>query len=299
VSTTGDNGLSALTHPDGAGAELLRGLHALGGQLLQGQLESCVCAIVDGDPRYAEPKRLARHERKVYSQFGEDGVLQEVFRRVGTTNRSFVEFGVEGGLENNTAYLLLQGWSGLWIEAVPAYVEAIRAGFAPLLRTGQLSVRGSAVTAENVERLFAEAGVPAEPDLLSIDIDGNDYWVWKSVTRYAPRVVVVEYNATFPPPTEWVMAYDPGYAWDGTVTFGASLEAVVRLGAAKGYALVGCSLGGANAFFVRQDLAGDRFAAPYTAENHYEPPRYFLAARQAGHRRSYGAFGMARPGLRP
>jgi hypothetical protein len=109
--------------------------------------------------------------------------------------------------------------------------------------------------------------------------------------------MVLEYNATFPPPAEWVMDYDPDYAWDGTVTFGASLEAMARLGAAKGYALVGCSLGGGNAFFVRQDLVADRLAAPYKAENHYEPPRYFLAAQQVGHPRSYRAFGMGRPGL--
>jgi hypothetical protein len=118
----------------------------------------------------------------------------------------------------------------------------------------------------------------------------TDYWVWRALQRYSPRVVVIEYNATFPPPTDWVMAYDPAYRWNGVATSGASLQALERLGQAKGYALVGCALGGVNAFFVRRDLLAGHFAEPFTAEHHFEPPRYFLAYRHAGHRRSYEAF---------
>jgi hypothetical protein len=258
--------------------------------LTQAQLESTRLTILGSDPKYSDPARLSRCEFKVFSQFGEDGALQEIFRRIGVNNRHFVEFGVEGGLENNTALLLLQGWSGLWIEPVREYVSAIETGLAPVVRSGRLKVLNELVKAENVEQLFAAAAVPAEPDLLSIDIDGNDYWVWRSIKRYRPRVVVIEYNAAFPPPVEWVMPHDPGYRWNGTAKFGASLESFTQLGAARGYALVGCGLGGANAFFVRLDLVGEHFAGPFTAANHYEPPRYFLLGRQAGHPRSYELF---------
>jgi hypothetical protein len=260
------------------------------GPLLEAQLEATLLAIRASDPKYADPRRLNGYEFKAFSQFGEDGIVQEVFRRIGTTNRHFVEFGVEAGLENNTAYLLFQGWSGLWIEPVHACVSAIETGLAALVRAGRLKVFEELVTADNVEQLFARAAVPAEPDLLSIDIDGNDYHVWRRIERYRPRVVVIEYNATFPPPGEWVMPYEPGHRWNGTIKFGASLESLVQLGRDKGYALVACSLGGANAFFVRQDLVADYFAAPFTAANHYEPPRYFLLFRQAGHTRSYDVF---------
>jgi ribosomal protein S18 acetylase RimI-like enzyme len=266
-------------------------LAALLGAVREGQLECFTRALLNGDPRYADPRRLQRHEHEAFSQTGEDGILQEIFRRLGTTNRHFVEFGVEGGLECNTANLLLQGWSGLWIEPDQKAVAAIRAGLELVLRAGRLRLLCEAVTAENVEALFAAGGVPEEPDLVSIDIDGNDYWVWRALRRYRPRVVVLEYNPIFPPPTEWVMPYDPAHRWDRSAHFGASLRALQRLAEAKGYALVGCNLTGVNAFFVRQDLVGDKFAAPFTAENHYEPPRlYLLWRQQPGLARNYELF---------
>ncbi len=113
-------------------------------------------------------------------------------------------------------------------------------------------------------------------DLLSLDIDSNDYHVWKAITAIEPRVVCIEYNAKFRPPVEWIMPRDDGYVWNGTDRMGASLSAMTKLGAEKGYALVGCDIIGANAFFVREDLAKGHFAEPFTAENHYQPPRYYL-----------------------
>ena len=247
--------------------------------LQQSQLETCVRTLLDGNPRYADPRRLQRHEHKGFSQDGEDGILQEIFRRIKTTNRHFVEFGVEQGTQSNTANLLLQGWAGLWIEYNRQDVEAIEKGLPSLLASQRLRVLCEKVNAENIEALFALAAVPAEPDLISIDIDGNDFWVWRALRLYQPRVVVLEYNPYFPPPTDWVMPYDPDHCWNGSMRFGASLEALERLGRSKGYCLVGCSLGGVNSFFVRQDLVGDHFAAPFTAENHYEPLRKYLLWR--------------------
>jgi hypothetical protein len=89
-----------------------------------------------------------------------------------------------------------------------------------------------------------------------------------------PRALVVEYNAVFRPPLAVVAEYDKDFAWNGTNYFGASLQALESLGSRKGFQLVGCSLSGVNAFFVRHDLVKDRFCAPFTAENHFEPPRY-------------------------
>jgi len=108
-----------------------------------------------------------------------------------------------------------------------------------------------------------------EIDFLSIDIDGNDYWVWKAITCVSPRVVMVEYNAKFPPDFEWVMKYDANHIWEYDDEQGASLKSFELLGRELGYQLVGTSTNGVNAFFVKQELAGDLFPLPATAENLY------------------------------
>jgi len=241
-------------------------------------------------PRYTEPRRLVRHGFKVYSQSDEDGIIQEIFKRIGTTNRTFIEFGVETGVECNSVKLLVEGWSGLWIEAATKYAAEIQNHFGPFLAQSKLRLSQNLITAENINAVFAEAGMSGDIDLLSIDIDYNDYWVWKALTAVKPRVVVIEYNATLRPPMSLVVPYDPARMWDGSNYFGASLEALVRLGREKGYRIVGCNYSGANAFFVRDDVAGSHFLDPATAEEHYEPPRYVYAQQVAGHRARPGPY---------
>ena len=242
---------------------------------LNAQSEHIVREILSR-PRYRDPKRLNRYELKICSQNGEDGIIAEMFRRIGTANRYFVEFGSSDGFENNTALLLRQGWSGLWIDADTAAVNRAKASFASEIAAGKLTVLEAFITAENIEDLFREARVPEEFDLLSIDINRNDYYVWEKITHFRPRVAIVEYNSGVPPSMSWVVAYDPkAFASSifGTGN-GASLKVLEELGAKKGYSLVGCNLLGVNSFFARNDLVGDHFAAPYTAENHFEPFRW-------------------------
>ena len=233
-------------------------------------------------PRHADPKRLVRYGYKVYSQNDEDGIIAEIFRRIGAKSRTFVEFGVETGVECNTAKLLVEGWHGLWIEANPKSAAAIRANFAPFIADGTLSLSESRVSAENINSLIAQSGLRGEIDFLSIDIDYNDYWVWKAIDVVSPRVVAIEYNATLRPPMSLVVPYRPDAEWDGSNFQGASLEALVKLGAEKNYRIVGCSIAGVNAFFVRADLCGDRFLEPATAQEHYEPPRHYFHLLPAG-----------------
>ncbi len=232
-------------------------------------------------PRYRDPRRLNHFELKVYSQAGEDGIIREIFNRIGVTNKFFVEFGSGDGEENNTVLLLRSGWTGVWMDGNQQFVDRARTKFAQEIKSGRLTVLNAFVTAENIEELFGLAGIPPEFDLLSVDIDRNDYWVWSKVERYRPRAAVVEYNSFFPPGTEWVIPYDPQGVWDGTIRFGASLRALEKLGRKKGYLLVGCNLGGVNAFFVREELVGSRFSGPFTVENLFEPPGRPLAPRRA------------------
>jgi hypothetical protein len=241
-------------------------------------------------PRNADPKRLLRHGYKVYSQNDEDGIIAEIFRRIGATSRSFVEFGVEAGVECNTVKLLVEGWRGLWIEANPASTAAIRKNFASFISAGALVLQESRVTVENINALVTQGGFAGEIDLLAIDIDYNDYWVWKAIDAVSPRVVAIEYNATLRPPMALAVPYQADGKWDGSNHYGASLEALVRLAATKNYRIVGCSVAGVNAFFVRADLCGDRFLEPATAQEHYEPPRHYFHMLPAGHRSRPGPF---------
>jgi hypothetical protein len=240
--------------------------------------------------KYDSPKKLNRYEFKVFSQAGEDGIISEIFNRIGTTNKFFVEFGVGNGLENNSAYLLIKGWQGYWIEGSSRFCQNIRQSFEDLIANKQLNLKNTFITAENIEDLFVEGNVPTELDLLSIDIDGNDYWVWQAITNYRPRVVILEYNAVYPPESSWVMQYNPSHQWKYSSYMGSSLKALEKLGHQKGYKLVGCSFSGVNAFFVREDLLAEHFCSPFTAENHYEPARYFLCSQKAGHPRAFGKF---------
>jgi hypothetical protein len=117
-----------------------------------------------------------------------------------------------------------------------------------------------------------------------LDIDHNTCHVWKVLSHYKPRVVAIEYNSTFPPDVSWVAEYNAQRTWNNSMYFGASLKAMEQLGAEFGYVLVGCDLSGTNAFFVRNTERPDLFAAPFTAENHHEPPRYWSARREAHQR---------------
>jgi hypothetical protein len=252
-------------------------------QLLRRIHQTQVMAELSQTARFRDPLRLLASGYRVFSQNQEDGMIAEVFRRIGVTSRRFVEVGVEDGLECNSAFLLTQGWRGAWIEGSPNHAARARTAFAGY----PIEVLDRRVTAENADALIAGLAGREELDLLSIDIDSLDYWVWQAIVTVKPRLVVIEYNALWPPFIRKTVAHDPAMVWDGSSFSGASLGALEALGREKGYCLVGCSLAGVNAFFVRDDLVGDKFCAPFTAENHHEPARYELAGG-SGHRAGMG-----------
>jgi len=226
-------------------------------------------------PKYHQPGNLNHAEVTAFSQSGEDGILAAIFERIGTTNRFCVEFGLGDSSANNTTLLLKTGWSALWIEGDSSRAAQARELFAPWVKTGKLKVRQEFITAENIEQIFRSESVPPQLDLLSIDLDQSDYWIWRAMEEYRARVVVIEYNSTFPPGVEWVA--ESGTSEGSGLDWGVSLSALERLAEQKQYKLVGCTLNGTNAFFVRADLVEGKFSGPFTAARHYEPRRYFLA----------------------
>jgi hypothetical protein len=242
------------------------------------------------DARYSSLLCLTGYGYKIYSQNDEDGIIAEMFRRIGTSSRRFLEIGVGDGLENNTLALLMQGWHGAWIEGSRDSADKIRKRFRPAIERGRLKFVEGFVNVKSVAALAETTGGIGDLDLFGLDIDGNDYYILAELALKA-RVVVLEYNAKFPPPIDWQMKYREDHIWDMTDYFGASLTAYDRLMKQKGYSLVGCNITGSNAFFVRNDLLGSSlFLEPFTPQRHYEPARYWLTRGFAcGHPSGYQA----------
>lgn len=233
---------------------------------------------------------INRHEMKVFSQNGEDGILLYLFSKVGATDRRFVEFGIGDGTECNTANLSINfGWRGLLMDCVDANIVRARKFYRQQLgdRADHVKIVNCFVTAENINPVLVENGFEHEIDLLSIDIDGNDYWVWKVITAVNPRVVIVEYNPCLGVEEAITVAYDPAFdRWqkhDSLLYFGASLPALTKLARAKGYVLAGCDQHGVNAFFVREDIAKNRIEVLSPREAYYPLQDRLLGLITPGH----------------
>ena len=208
-------------------------------------------------PRRDPPTGLERYEYSLFSQNGEDGILRHLFAEIGFRSRRSVEFGFSTNECNSLRLVLRERFSGLFLDGSDWQVDRCNRALARLGRADTRAVRVF-LTRDNVQRTLLEHGTPAEIDLLSIDVDGNDYWFWESLERVSARVTVVEYNAALGPELSLAMPYaESGRpADDGPhhfAYFGASLTALERLARRKGLSLVGCDASGTNAFFVRDD----------------------------------------------
>lgn len=191
---------------------------------------------------------IALFEKKIYSQSGEDGVIDYIFKNIPIINKVSVEFGENGkGNKSNTYNLFVNnGWNSIFFCDKPARPIAKKAF----------------ITVENVNEVFSKYSVPKKFDLLSIDIDGNDYWVWKSLKNelFFPSVVVIEFNSNISPKESKTIKYNPRHQYNKNSYYGASLLALQKLGYEKGYSLIHV-IGCLNAFFVRSDLIDDEYRA--------------------------------------
>jgi len=212
-------------------------------------------------PAQRRPKcELWKYERRVYSQNGEDGIIGEIFRRTGTTGLA-VELGSH--FEYGNCYLLAeQGMPTLFIDRDPDFVSRL----ARRIHGPHVSYKIGLVTAETVN-----SAVPSETVFLSIDVDGNDYWLWRAL-EWRPEVIVIEFNHGPQPPHKLAIAYDPQHSWDGSDYYGASLSALDELARHKGYVLVAIDSVQCNAYFVLERYA-DRFER-VTPESVWFPPTW-------------------------
>ena len=199
------------------------------------------------------------YEFSYFSQNGEDGIILSLLSRVGAELHFMLEIGTEDGRECNSANLILNfGWGGCLIEADTAKAREAEKYFALCHAGDRTRIINERVTPENINAVLINAGVPRHSDILSIDIDSYDYWLWEAMDIIDPRIVVIEYNASFGPALSVTIPYGtpPRLTKQQAKYYhGASLTALQRLGKRKGYDLVGGDSKGINAFFVRHDLA--------------------------------------------
>ena len=195
---------------------------------------------------------------KVFSQWDEDGIIQYLINKIPIENRTFIEFGVENYEESNTRFLLLNNhWQGLVLDASSADIRYIQTD--RIYWEFDLQAKCTWITRVNINSLLAEAGFSDDVGLLSIDIDGNEYWIWEAIQSIRPRIVIVEYSSLFglqPISIPYKENFDRTVAHHSTLYYGCSLAALSHLAKKKGYLLLGSNIWGHNAFFVRSDVAG-------------------------------------------
>lgn len=196
-------------------------------------------------------------EFKVFSQWGEDGIIQYLINNIAIENKTFIEFGVQDYKESNTRFLLINNnWDGLVIEMNKDDVNKIKND--DIYFKHNLTVENSFITKENINSIFRNNNFTGDIGLLSIDIDGNDYWIWNEIDVINPRIVICEYNNILPKKTAYTIPYNSDfYRTDvhySNLYYGANLKAFYELATIKGYEFVGTNSVGTNAFFVRKDI---------------------------------------------
>jgi len=204
-------------------------------------------------------KDLSEVEFQVFSQWGDDGIIQYLTSKIEIPNKTFIEFGVENYKESNTRFLLINNnWTGYIIDGSEENVSFIRKD--TISWACELHCECAFITRENINDLINKVGFDPEMGILSIDLDGNDYWVWEAVDSVNPAIVITEYNSLFGKNTLWTVPYDPSFVrsekHNSWIYYGASLGALDRLASKKGYSLIGCNSKGNNAYFIRNDKLG-------------------------------------------
>ena len=234
-------------------------------------------------PNQKARRHLHDYEFKVYSQWGEDGIIQFLINSISIANKVFVEFGVQDYKESNTRFLLQHdNWSGLVMDSSGADISTIKGD--QIYWRNNLRAVCAFIERENINSLISENGISADIGLLSIDIDGNDYWIWEAINSISPRIVICEYDSILgchrAVVTPYRKDFDRAAAHYSFLYGGASISALDHLARKKGYSLVGSNSAGNNAFFVRNDVLGSlQVLAPKQA---YVKAKFRISTNEAG-----------------
>lgn len=199
---------------------------------------------------------IRKAEFKVFSQWGDDGIIEFLVSYLDIPSKTFIEFGVEDYTESNTRFLLInRNWSGLVMDGSKKNIDFIQKD--NIYWQHELTAKQVFVTKENINKEIIDSGFSGELGILHVDIDGNDYWIWKEIDSVNPVIIIVEYNSVFGKDRAITVPYDPSFVRNekhySDLFFGASIKAFVTLGQSKGYSFIGCNTAGNNAYFVRND----------------------------------------------
>jgi len=218
-------------------------------------------------------EELQSAEKSYYSQHGEDGIIENLLKIIGVKHRYIVEFGAHDGINmSNSRYLITEkDWDALLIEADPSYFKKLD----DLYKDSKNVIRLNCfVTKENINDLFHSANVPQDFDILSVDVDGPDYYLWEALTDFTPKIVIIEYNSAKPPDIEYIIPEDKIQELSATKDEGASILAFYNLGLRKGYQAIYSELYGANLFFIHQDEISKFNIDGITPLTLHQPPQF-------------------------
>lgn len=223
-------------------------------------------------------------EFKVFSQWGDDGIIQWLANNLDFPNKTFVEFGVENYRESNTRFLMMNNnWSGLVMDGSESNVSQIINSEYYWKYT--LSAKSAFIDKDNINNLLSSSELHEDVGILHIDLDGNDYWIWKEIRAISPIVVIMEYNSVFGIDRSITIPYEKDFyrtkAHYSNMYYGASLRALHQLSTEKGYSFIGCNSAGNNAYFVRKDKLNDS-VREISLENGYVLSRFRDSRNEKG-----------------
>jgi hypothetical protein len=226
---------------------------------------------------------IRKNEFQVYSQWGDDGIIEFLVNYLNIDDKRFVEFGVENYQECNTRFLLInENWTGLIMDGSAENISQVKNE--GIYWKYNLTAIAEFINAENINDILSRHGFTGNIGLLHIDIDGNDYWVWNAIEVASPVIMILEYNSVFGPDNPWTISYQPDFirsrAHYSNLYYGSSLLSLCDLAEKKGYAFIGCNSNGNNAYFVRKDKVKD--LKQLTASGGYVLSKFSESRDQSG-----------------
>ena len=205
--------------------------------------------------------QLRSKEFRVYSQWGDDGIIQYLVQTLNIENKKFIEFGVGDYFESNTHFLLVNNnWSGYVIDSSQKCMDIVKDS--SLFWRYKLKLKTAFINKDNINTLLSESNF-SKIGLLHIDLDGNDYWILKAIDmeKYSPDILILEYNSNFGAERQITIPYDPLFSCidkhHSGQYFGASLAALNSIAIKKGYYFIGCNSAGNNAYFIKNKYQSD------------------------------------------
>jgi hypothetical protein len=217
--------------------------------------------IISENNKKKKESNISSYEFSIFSQWGDDGIIDYLINNLDIKNKSFIEFGVQDYTECNTKFLLMnKNWKGLIIDEAENLINKIKNS--DIYWRFDLTAIKSFITKNNINNIFKENNFVGQVGLLSIDIDGNDYWIWDSINCVDPEIVIIEYNSRLGFEKAITIPYREDFerkkAHYSNIYYGASLKALINLGKKKNYIFIGCNSAGNNAYFIKSNLENSK-----------------------------------------